>query len=398
MKRALLHRRVLPPRVLMVLEGPYPAFNGGGAEAQVRTLSRAMQRRGLRVAVVAPLTEHAPQAAVSRVDGVPVFRLRYPHIRILGGVSLWLALAWFLVRHRRDFDIWHVHVARQWAVICALLGPWLGKRVVTKIAGDWDLGQGVLAVHRTPWERLAKRILLRTDGWQAISRHIAATLPKLGVNSARICPIPNAVDTARFAGLVPSASVAVRFVFIGRLMPEKGLTLLLQAFRDILPCHPDAQLTIVGTGALRAELEAYAGTLGITGRVVFAGHRHDIENLLREANIGVLPSFAEGLSNTLLESMAAGLPMVASRVSGNEDLVRNDENGWLFDPGNRPQLAQRLDHAATLSPAQRVVLGDCARRTVRRHAGLESVLDQLIAFYQGASAAPVPAIPRKREA
>src|SRR5690606_6747693 len=165
-----------------------------------------------------------------------------------------------------------------------------------------------------------------------------------------------------------------------------------------LPCHPDAQLTIVGTGALRAELEAYAGTLGITGRVVFAGHRHDIENLLREANIGVLPSFAEGLSNTLLESMAAGLPMVASRVSGNEDLVRNDENGWLFEPGDRTQLAQRLEHAAMLSPDQRVVMGDCARRTVHRHAGLESVLDQLIVFYQGACGAAVLVVPRKREA
>ncbi|MGV8940231.1 MAG: glycosyltransferase family 4 protein [Lysobacter sp.] len=387
------------PRILMVLEGPYPAAHGGGAETQVRTLTRAMHRQGLRVAVVAPLTEHAPQSPVSRVDGVPVFRLRYPRVRLLGGLLLWAALVRFLWAHRDDYDVWHVHVARQWAVICALLGPWLGKRVVIKIAGSWDLERGVLAGDQKPWNKLAKRILLRTHGWQAISRRIAATLPTLGVPQSRVWCIPNAVDTARFGQLLPSSLSAARFLFIGRLMPEKGLITLLQAFSDIAAGHPQAHLTIAGTGWLRAELESFAEACGISTRVTFAGHRDDIDNLLLDANVGVLPSFTEGLSNTLLESMAAGLPMVASRVSGNEDLIHDGENGWLFEPGDRAGLARCLDAAAAMLPAHRQIFGECARRTVSRHASLEIVLGRLIGFYQGGACTDdAVAQPRNREA
>src|SRR5687768_2026173 len=132
-------------RVLMVLEGPYPPERGGGAESQVRTLTRTMTQRGVRVAVVAPLTRHGPKAAMSQVDGVPVYRLRYPYVRFIGGATLWLSLAMFLFRHRHDYDVWHVHVAHQWSVICALLGPWLGKRVVIKVSGSSDLHDGTLA-------------------------------------------------------------------------------------------------------------------------------------------------------------------------------------------------------------------------------------------------------------
>lgn len=387
------------PRVLMVLEGPYPAQRGGGAETQVRTLTRAMRGQGMRVAVVAPLTEHAPQSPVSRVDGVPVFRLRYPRVRLLGGPLLWMALVRFLLAHRDDYDVWHVHVARQWAVICALLGPWLGKRVVIKIAGSWDLERGILALDRMPWNKLAKRALLRTHGWQAISRRIAATLPTLGVPQSRVWSIPNAVDTARFQRLSPSSSPLPRFLFIGRLMPEKGLITLLHAFSDIAARHPRAHLTIAGTGWLRAELEASAQACGIATRVTFTGHRDDIDNLLLDANIGVLPSFTEGLSNTLLESMAAGLPMIASRVSGNEDLIHDGENGWLFEPGDRDGLARCLDAAASLLPAQRKSLGECARRTVSRHASLEIVVNRLTGFYEGGLCTDdAIAQPRNREA
>ncbi len=387
------------PRVLMVLEGPYPAERGGGAETQVRTLTRAMRRHGWRVSVVAPLTEHAPQSPVSRVDGVPVFRLRYPRIRVLGGLLLWVALGRFLLAHRDDYDVWHVHVARQWAVICALLGPWLGKRVVIKIAGSWDLERGVLALDRKPWNKLAKHFLLRTNGWQAISRRIAATLPALGVPQSRVWCIPNAVDTDRFHQLAPSPSPGPRFLFIGRLAPEKGLVTLLQAFSDIAGRHPRAHLTIAGTGWLRPELESSAQTCGIATRVTFAGHRDDIDNLLLDANIGVLPSLTEGLSNTLLESMAAGLPMIASRVSGNEDLIHDGENGWLFEPGDRAGLARCLDAAASMLPARRQILGECARRTVSRHASLDIVLGRLIGFYQGGACTDdAVAQPRNREA
>lgn len=386
----------LHARVLMVIEGPYPPERGGGAEAQVRTLTRAMHQRGMQVTVVAPLAEHAPQAELSHVDGVSVFRLRYPRLRLIGTVALWLALARFLYRHRDDFDVWHIHVARQWGVICAWLGPWLGKRVVIKVSGSWDLDRGALAPDSGWRGRLVRRILLRADAWQAISQRIAATLLSRGVPQARIAAIPNAVDAARFLPPVRPSNHPMRLLFIGRLVREKNLPTLLAAFADIAPRHPDATLTIVGTGSQRANLEADVQALGIADRVSFTGHRTDIEALLAQATIGVLPSRMEGLSNTLLECMASGLPMVASRISGNEDFVRPGENGWLFEAGDRNGLATCLSAAASLDPEQWHAMSEAARATVIRQAGLDNVLNRLVALYDGEpSPAATVAVPNR---
>ncbi|MGH8075722.1 MAG: glycosyltransferase family 4 protein [Lysobacter sp.] len=374
---------IRPARVLMVLEGPYPTARGGGAEAQVRTLTGAMRARGQRVTIVAPLNPDGPQASISRVDGVPVCRLRFPRLRFLGGPVLWLVLAGFLIARRRHYNVWHVHVARSWAVVCALLARALGKRLVIKVSGSWDLEHGALAPNSGLLGRLPHLCLLRADGWQAISQRIATTLQTRGIPPARIVAIPNAVDTRRFRHVSHPSGADARFIFIGRLVEEKGIPTLLEAFSDIIATYPGARLLIVGTGPLLDTLTFRAATLGVDHAVTFAGHRDDVETVLAEANFGVLPSRFEGLSNALLECMASGLPMVASRISGNEDFVRTGENGWMFEPGDRAGLARCLAAAAALPPEDRSAMGEYARATVTRKAGIDKVLDGMVALYAG---------------
>ena len=105
--------------------------------------------------------------------------------------------------------------------------------------------------------------------------------------------------------------------------------------------------------------------------------------MFADADFAVLPSRVEGLSNTLLECMAAGLPVIASRVSGSEDLIRSGDNGWLFRPEDRRGLAECLADAARLPLERRLAMGARARWTVERHASLDSVLDRLLALYRG---------------
>ena len=377
------------PRVIMVLESLYPTVRGGGAEAQVRTLTRAMRARHQRVMVLAPLNVHGPQQAVSRVDGVPVCRLRYPRVRLLGGPALWVVLAAFLIGRRHRYDVWHIHMARSWAVLCALLGPLLGKRTVVKISGSADLERGPLAPGGSLLDRIAYRCLRRIDRWQAISQRIAQFL-RTRVPPERVGAVPNAVDVDRFAG-TPHAPGPARFIFVGRLVEEKGIPTLLEAFCDTVADFPNIHLVIVGTGPLMDELRARTTALGLDGSVTFTGHRDDVQALLAQANVGVLPSEFEGLSNALLESMASGLPMVASRISGNEDFVSEGYNGWLFEPSDRVGLARCLASAARLTPQEREVLGRNAQATVARQAGIDQVLDQLVDLYTDDVAAP-PAV------
>jgi glycosyltransferase involved in cell wall biosynthesis len=281
-----------------------------------------------------------------------------------------------------------VHIAHQLAAISAVLGQCLRKRVLTKVSGWWELEKGTLAPNPGPVDRLAYLCLRRTWRWQAISQRIADTLVARGIPASRIVAVPNAVDTRRFSDIKRPSDASPRFIFIGRLEAEKGLTLLLGAFADIAAAHPSATLLLVGSGRMQERLKAEVARLDLSERVTFAGHRDDIETQLADANIGVLCSRIEGLSNTLLESMASGLPMVASRISGNEDFVRHGENGWLFGSDDRAGLAHCLSVAAALTPAQRNLMGENARATVRRQAGLEQVLSSLMQLYQGEQQEP----------
>lgn len=378
-----------PLHVLMVLDSSYPAR--GGAEGQVRTLARALRGSGQRVTIMAPRLARGPQHKIDRVDRVPVYRIPYPHVPVFGQLWLWLVTATFLIRRRHRYDAWHGHIAHRLAGLCAVLSHVLHKPFMVKVAGSWELERGTLAPRRQLFDYVAWLGLRHAGAWQAISRRMAGTLATRGVDPQRIVSVPNAVSVERFERLQPAVQSAARFLFIGRLIEVKGLDTLLDAFADIAPEHPAARLTLVGSGPLENALKAQAESLGIADRVEFTGHRDDIESLLAASNVGVQCSRLEGLSNTLLESMASGLPMVASRISGNEDFVRDGENGWLFEPGDRKGLARCLASAAVLPPAQRTLMGEEARATVKRQASTEAVLTRLLALYRGASPAVMAA-------
>jgi glycosyltransferase involved in cell wall biosynthesis len=372
--------------ILMLLGGAYPPPHGGGMELQVRTLAKGLRQRGHRVTVMAPCVARGPQRRIDRLDGVPVCRLPYPRLPLVGGVWLMFRQALFLWSKGRRYDAWHVHSPRRLAAVAALLGSGMERpRVVIKVSSAEQVETGNLAMRPTLLARVTFHCLRKADAWQAISRRIANALADRGIPAARIAAIPNAVDIRRFHPERHVASARPRFLFIGRLVPEKNLFALLDAFAALVRSHPEAQLRIVGDGRLETALKNHACGLGIQGSVDFAGHRDDIEALIADADVGVLPSTVEGLSNTLLECMAGGLPMIASRVSGSEDLV-TPANGWLFEPADVAGLVACLTEAATLPSTQRREMGARARATIERHATLPGVLDRMLALYRGQAA------------
>lgn len=356
---------------------------------QVRTLARALRKRGHRVTVVAPLIRERSQQRVERDDGVIVIRLPFPKVRLVGGGWLMLRLSLFLLSRRDRYDAWHVHSPRQWGALAALLGSFLAKpEVVVKVASAFELEGGTLAPNPSLRARALYLCLTRASAWQAISHRIADGVLAAGIPAHRIAAIPNAVDTARFLPAPQRPPGPARFIFVGRLVEAKNLPLLLDAFSVVLRSHPRAHLRIVGSGPLEAALKQQANRLKIDSNVEFTGHRDDVEDLLADADFGVLTSSVEGLSNTLLECMACGLPMVASRVSGSEDLVTAGSNGWLFEPGDLQALARCLGEAAALAPEERLQLSTQARTTVERHAGLDSVVERIVVLYRGSSLTP----------
>lgn len=386
------------PAVLMVMESVFPSEGGGGAEHQVRTLALELIRRGVSVTVLVPRVAGGPRAERDQVEGIPVRRLAYPPQRLVGALWLHLALIGWLIRERHRYDVIHAHIAGNLAGVCCLLGRLLGKPVVVKPTGMYELRVGVLSDRHTPANRLRAWALRRASAFQAISDRIARRLEARGFARERVRRIPNAVDVARFDAGVPDPRIAalrgeasIVGVYVGRLEAEKGVALLLEGWARALRERADVQLWVIGEGSMREALEACCRTLGIAGRIRFIGGIERIEDYLRLADFGVLCSLHEGLSNTLLEYMAAGLPVLGTAVSGTEDFVVDGHTGWLVPPGDAAAIGVALAEVVAASPAARRERGAAARARVLEHASIGAVVDRLMQTYIEAGARPASA-------
>ena len=134
-------------------------------------------------------------------------------------------------------------------------------------------------------------------------------------------------------------------ICVGRLSPEKGQAGLLRAFAKVRSSHPELRLRLVGDGPERGNLEALARELGISGAVTFTGRLPEEETLaeIARSDLLVLPSFMEGLPIVLMEAMAVGVPVIASRVAGIPELVEDGATGLLFTPSSWGELASGID-------------------------------------------------------
>jgi glycosyltransferase involved in cell wall biosynthesis len=181
---------------------------------------------------------------------------------------------------------------------------------------------------------------------------------------------------------------------LARLNPTKGIDCFLEAAAKIRKSHPDAHFLAVGEcytrnaeseivvdDVYRRELQDRAVSLGLADRVHFTGLRKDIPQILGAAAVSVLPSVSEGISNTLLESMAAGVPVVATRVGGTPEVIRDGEQGLLVPPSDPQALADAI-LAVLGDPALAARLGAEGRRRVREEFSFEAVVRRTEDLYR----------------
>ncbi|MCC7079633.1 MAG: TIGR03088 family PEP-CTERM/XrtA system glycosyltransferase [Burkholderiales bacterium] len=222
---------------------------------------------------------------------------------------------------------------------------------------------------------------------QDLSRYLQT---RVGVSAAKITHICNGVDTQRFAPddsprrreVLPAAFVEDDLFLIGtvgRLQAVKDQALLIRAFAVAIAAHPALRrrlrLAVVGDGPLREDLQALVASLGIAELTWMPGAMNDVPAVLRAFDLFVLPSLNEGISNTILEALASGLPVVATNVGGSPELIDDGVTGQLFAPGDRealtgilvryaenPALCRQQHAAARASALERFDLGGMVRR------------------------------------
>lgn len=399
----------------------------GGAEKQALMHADSMLKRGYAPTIIT-FRHNKDWPAQEIIDGVSVIRIagvllgrreKLPGIlqKILFLLAM-LVMGWTLWYHRHRYEVLHVYQLSLLALVAAYVCRLTQKPLVVSVrnanpdkisqahnnvsllAGPLDSTASWLQVHEPTQvsgdleglERFGKPVVLHARSLLArihavvvvLSSPMKDYLIQHDFGLAHVQLIPNGVDITHFYPAPGDASVDERMrtvVCISRLSYQKGIDVLLQAWKLVQEQLPQAQLIIVGSGDLQPQLSRMARELGIVESVEFAGLQSDVRAQFRRGGVAVLPSRCEGMSNALLEAMACGLPCIATRVSGSEDLITHGINGLLVEPEDYGGLAQAL---LTLlrDPLLAQRYAQAARATIENHFSLDEVADKYVELYR----------------
>jgi glycosyltransferase involved in cell wall biosynthesis len=361
----------------MIISQFYPHI--GGAEQQALNLAKALTGKGIPVSV---LTRRIlGLKAHEEIQGIPVYR----SIRVLDrgkwfGITYMIMVFWFLFRMRHSYDIIHCHLVHGVHSPVALTFKALfKKKVIIKVAGTGPISD-LKMLRELMFGNSFLRQLKQADRVITVCHQATREAQKLGIPISSIAQIPNGVDTRHFRPS-PNHEKNNEITFIGRLDYMKGIHILLEAFKILKRRGVNAQLRIIGDGPDREKLEGMAEDLSISGSVTFSGEIKDVVVPLQESAVFVLPSLSEGLSNVLLEAMACGLPIVATRIGGNIDLIKDGVNGILVDPERPDQLSNALRKILRDNDLARC-MGIEARKTVEEQFSMDSVVKRYVELYK----------------
>ncbi len=311
-------------------------LDAGGAESALVQLATRLDRSRWEPRVYCLSGPGELVAPLEDAD-IPVTCLDAGSARQLGAV----------LRLRRELRAYRPAIVQTFLFHANLAG-----RIAARLAGVEHVVSGIrVAERRGRWP-------LRLDRWtnRLVERNVCVSeaVRKFseeqgGLPAAKSVVIPNAVDVDHYASVEPAdlwefgiTDRARTILFVGRLTPQKSPLTLLQAAEQLFPLYENLHLLFVGEGALLAELKAWVAERNLERNVHFAGRRNDVPALMRSTFCLVLPSLWEGMPNVVLEAMAAGLPVVASRVEGVEELIEDGRTGLLVSPRSDDELASAL--------------------------------------------------------
>lgn len=367
-------------RVAMLIQGYPPVL--GGAERQLAAIAPLLLAHGVEVHVLT--RRPAGLRRFERVAGIDVHRL--PAFGSKATASLLYTLSALRQLRRIEPHVLHAHGLFSPSTTALAARRLWGTPILAKPLRGGQLGDVARLNQRRGGRRRLAVLAREIDAFAVISREIDAELEGIGVSAERRLCLPNGVDTRRFrpidAASRPARRAALRLpphplvVFSGRLAPEKGLAALLRLWPRVREKVADASLLILGSGPERAALENLAGP-----GVVFGDQVDDVVEYLSCADVFVLPSHGEGLSNALLEAMAVGLPVVATNVGGAGDVIRHGESGWLVPPRADDELLAGLLVLLRRSDLSRA-MGERARTHVVRHHDLFQQAGRLAEVYR----------------
>lgn len=363
---------MLAERVLVVID----EMEVGGSQRQVVNLLLGLAAQGRQAEL---LYFRSPSFLVSELAGAGVRVHRILKRGRYDPVFVW-KLAHFLRQGRYDLVHCFSITAEVWVRLVLPLVP--GTRFVCSVRG--------LSTELSPLTWRAKRWVLRRAEATISNSTVAAAYvaQRCGMPVDRFDVVPNGLELREerdlqtrnahraLLGLPLSQPL---LLFVGRLVPQKNLGTLLQAMA-LIPAGRRPLLWLAGEGPERTMIEALVRRLDLYRCVRLLGERDDVEVLMAAADMLVLPSREEGLSNVILEAMASGLPVVASAVGGNTELIEHGRTGLLCDPSSAQSIAESIMRLFD-EPDLRRQLARCTREKVEREYSMEGMVERTMAIH-----------------
>jgi len=372
----------------------YPRWAGDSVVPFLGSLGRSLVEAGCEVDVLTP----GDGAALPRhdtIEGVEVHRYGYfwprrfervaygrgipTNVRQsllaklqLPGFVLCQLVALERLARRRRYDVVNSHWLLAQGLTCGVLRQWLGvPHVATVHAAD------IFALRRLPLGSACLRYIARhTDHFFLVSSTYRRIMAELRVPDPPATVLPMGVDCARFAAAGDGADVRARLglagkrviLFVGRLEEKKGIPYLAEAYARLQAERPDVHLVVVGAGTYEEALRRHVAQGGYGARVTLCGRvdNQEIPGYYQAADVLACPSIidstgeTEGMPVVLLEAMASGRPVVATRVSGIPDVVKDGVNGLLVEPGDAAGLAAALARSLDAALARQLAEGALA--------------------------------------
>jgi len=330
----------------------------GGAERALVALATGLDRRRWAPSIVC-LSAEAELVGPLRAAGLEVACLNVDPRRPIRAIAKLAEVLRASAPRLIQGFLFHANVA---------------TRLAATMAGrPWVIGGLRVAERRQRWHlTLDRRTFRLSAGSVCVSQGVARFARVVGrLPADRLVVIPNGVDPTPFDRASAASRTALGIpershlvLFVGRLDPQKGLPILLDAAETVARNRPDWHLAIVGDGpeemALRGRV---AASPILAGRVRWLGRRDDVPSLLKAADLLVLPSLWEGMPNVVLEAMAARRAVVGTAVEGTDDLIIPGHTGWLVSPGDPAALAAALAEAAS-DPDRLARFGNAGRERV----------------------------------
>ena len=372
---------------ILVLTTSYPSHEDDPSGVFIARLLRAIMKRGYEIRVVAPSDGTFYGRRV--IDSIETVRFGYfwPRsleklTRVGGGIPenmsksflarlqiLPMMVAFMLVslREARGCDL----IYANWigaGIIGALLTLFAREPLVISFRGD----DGYLARDRALWRVLTKWVSRRAAVVAPVSGELMQILADLGVPEKK-CRLPRfGVDTNMFRPATHRIEHrdGIRLLFVGSLIPRKGLHDLLKALAD--PAFNKVVLEVVGDGFYRQQLKVMCEELGLRQRTHWRGMLppEQVARIMRVSDLLCLPSYMEGRPNVVNEAMASGIPVIATRIGGIPDMVLEGETGLLFEPGSVEEMRKCL----------RTLVGDADLRGRMGRAGHEFLIQSGVSW------------------